>query len=457
MTQFTDTIFQTIRSVFAGRSGEESWVDNDAALTPREVRVRRIATILQWGGLLNLVLLIVLGLILALDAVQAAGLSSVLLASLQATAEARVLLGLAGIGANASLLLLLAAGTGAQEFWAMILTILAVLVNGAALFAFGFFPAVLALIPLGIAIVLAVQDLGAYHANAVMVKELRGRMRGVRSFAIISVFLLLMGSFTILLYLFQLPLLEANETIITGELGRLLFVGVVGIELLLIVFIVPALTAGAITGERERRTYDLLQTTLLAAPSFIVGKMESALGYILLLLLSAIPLQSIAFLFGGISSTEVIISFVLLAATALGLGALGMYFSATTDRTLIATIRVYSVAAVLVFVVPLVSFLIFRGAMSSAILGVAVPADSPSSEAFLIYGDMVVSSLNPVASAFYSQQMLIDRQQVALMEVVLSDNSRIPVLAPWVLTTIVYVGLTAFLLLLAVRSMRRSR
>ena len=66
--------------------------------------------------------------------------------------------------------------------------------------------------------------------------------------------------------------------------------GVVGIELLLIIFIAPSFTSGAITGERERQTYDLLRTTLLATPSFITGKLESSLGYILLLLLAAIPL-----------------------------------------------------------------------------------------------------------------------------------------------------------------------
>ena len=41
--------------------------------------------------------------------------------------------------------------------------------------------------------------------------------------------------------------------VVTGELGRQLFIGVLFIELMLIIFIVPALTAGAITTERERK------------------------------------------------------------------------------------------------------------------------------------------------------------------------------------------------------------
>src|SRR5690606_6689202 len=113
-------------------------------------------------------------------------------------------------------------------------------------------------------------------------------------------------------------------------------------ELMLIIFIAPAFTAGAVTGERERKTYDLLQITLLPRPSFIIGKLESALGYIFLLLLAAIPLQSIAFLFGGVSETELIISFVILVVTAIALGTIGLYFSTAAERTLTASVRAYS-------------------------------------------------------------------------------------------------------------------
>jgi hypothetical protein len=53
--------------------------------------------------------------------------------------------------------------------------------------------------------------------------------------------------------------------------------------------------------------------------------------------------------------------------------------------------------------------------------------------------------------------MLIDQQQIALMDVQLAtDGSFIPVISPWILTSIIYIGLTAVLLILAVRQMRRN-
>jgi ABC-2 type transport system permease protein len=458
MLDFLKKLFDTLWRVFGRRgNAEDAWIDNDAALTPREGLIRRITRVLQWGAIINAAVLIVSLVLVGFRVIDVNSLPSLLLGGVEADPGVLVIAGLIGIAANMSLLLLLSAGNAAQEIWTVILMAFVLAGNIIALVWVRFFPALLALIPAIWATVLGFRDPRAYHPNAVMLKELRGRMRGVRSFAIITIFLSLMGSFTVLLYLLQLPRINSQDTIITGELGRLLFIGVVGIELLLIVFIVPALTAGAVTGERERKTFDLLQTTLLSAPSFIVGKMESALGYILILLLSAIPLQSIAFLFGGVSGIEVAIAFILLTVTAFALGALGMFFSALTERTLTATVRVYTVAVVLVFGLPIVSYLLFNGAFGNAISGVAVNADSAIGEATLIYGDMIASSLNPVTSAFYTQQMLIDQQKAALFDVQLASNGQlIPVIAPWIITSVIYIGVTAFLINLAVRQMRRT-
>jgi len=457
--QLTRSILNSLRKlIFTGNAGEDAWIDNEAPLTPREGLVRRAGAVLHWGAILNgAVAAVIIGLLWS-GFLQIAELWAVLLPGTTLTPGVAVLIGILGIVANFSILLLLSVGTQAQEFWVLIILLILILANGLALVLWRFWPALIALLPIAYFLFLTVRDLGAFHANPVMYKELRGRMRGVRSFAIITVFLALMGTFTVLLYLLQLPRVNTSDTIITGELGRLLFIGVVGVELLLIVFIVPALTASAITGERERKTYDLLQTTLLSAPSFIVGKMESALGYMLLLLLSAIPLQSIAFLFGGISSTEVLITFILLTVTALGLGALGMFFSALTERTLTATVRVYVVAIALVVGPFLISQIFFGSAYEKVITNDRVFAATPLAEVGIIYSDMVVNSLSPITSAFRSQQMLIDQQEVALFHATLSsDGSTIPVMASWIVTSTLYVGLTAFMLVLAIWQMRRSR
>lgn len=446
-------IWKMFRSLLGGAiTHDDAWRDDPALHSPREAMLHQIARVLQIGAGLH-GLLISLILLISLASQQVAGIAGIL--ATQASEDFAIVIGITLLMANLSFLLVLAVGVQAQEFWALVASVIHMILNILAIFLLGYWPGLLAVATLAYALWLASHDWRAFHTNPVMAKELRGRMRGVRAFAIITIFLTLMGSFTVLLYLLQLPRITGGITIITGELGRLLFAGVVGIELVLAIFIIPALTAGSVTGERERKTYDLLQTTLLSAPAFVVGKMESALGYIFLLLLSAIPLQSIAFLFGGVSEVEIILALLILIATGLLLGAMGLFFSSQTDRTLTATVRVYTTAIALLIAIPLVS-LIVGNPFGQAVEGIGLQNMSPTGEITAVYGDLVLASLNPISAAYYSQRILINTQTFFLFEVELRSGGTIPVIAPWALLTILYTGIAAFLILLAMRRMRQG-
>lgn len=430
-------------------------------LTPREALLLGAARILYRGALLNmaLFLLVLLPAVLAAaagDRELLAGLRGFVLGSLRAADDAALLLGMALMLGNVGLLMFFSVLIQAQELWIPPLLLIVMALNAAALLLLGFGPGLLALGALAWGSFIALRDPGAFRTNPVALKEVRGRMRGARAFVIITVYLALMSGFTVLLYLVQITFSQLGTSSLTGELGRTIFIGVVGLELLLIVFITPAFTAGAITGERERKTYDLLQTTLLPAPSFVVGKLISSLTYIALLLLAAVPLQSIAFLFGGVAETEVMLSVVLLAMTALVLGALGMFFSAITERTLAANVRSYAAALVL----PLVVVVIFSpmiSAYSSALSSISPGIrDNTVLEAGLVYLGLVAASLNPITTGLFTQQMLVDHQQVLYTQVTLTDGTLIPVLSPWVLFVTIYLIISAGMLVFAVRSLRRQ-
>lgn len=460
MNELLQRILNILRLAFgieAHVREDDAWIDTRGPHSPREIRVARLALLYRRGALLCGALVAALLLVLLFIPDQTSGLAGLLLGGYGGAAATALLLVLVGLLTNLSALLLLEVGTLAQESWVLLLAGLTAIANGAALLLAGFLPGLLLLAGLGYSFSIIAQDWGMLHGNAVTIKELRGRMRGVRAFSIITIFLAMMGTFTVLLYLLQIPGFTGGRTIEPGQLGRTLFAGIVGIELVLIIFIVPALTAGAVTGERERKTYDLLQTTLLTAPAFLVGKMESALGYILLMLLSAFPLQSIAFLFGGVSETEVLLAFAILILTGLLLGALGLFFSAQTERTLTATVRVYTTALATALGLPLASLLFFQGAFGNSIQGVApLLGATPLGETVAIYGDMLLASLNPISAAYYTQQMLVQHQQVLVLNVQLaSSGASLPIIAPWLLLVVLYAGLTAVLILLALRRMRR--
>src|SRR5260370_22948267 len=127
--------------------------------------------------------------------------------------------------------------------------------------------------------------------NPVVLKELRGRMRGTRAFVVLTVYLTLMSGFALLLYVLYATSLNYSGVTPGGTIGRVLFIGIVGVELFLVTFIAPTFTAGAISGERERQTYDLLRTTLLPASPLLRAKLSSPVSYGLLPLLARFPLQ----------------------------------------------------------------------------------------------------------------------------------------------------------------------
>ena len=461
MLEFLQKTLRLISSLFGDNVPQGPAWDRvpPELMTPRERLIRRSSLIMLGGALVNLAAAIVAIVV----AVHAANVDNALFAALQEAALSRfaidadsaALLIIAGILANTAILLVLAAVILAQELWTVFTAWLLTAVNLAALGFFGFTAGLLAIVPLLTVGLLTIGDLRAFRLNPVMVKELRGRMRGVRGFAIITIFLTLMSFFTILLYLLRVP---AGGVVVTGDLGRELFIGVLFIELMLIIFIVPALTAGAITTERERKTYDLLQTTLITKATFVVGKMQSALGYIVLLLLSAIPMQSIAFLFGGVSEAELILALVVLLVSALALGAFGMFFSSITERTLAATIRSYTVAIAITVGLPLVALILFQNAYGNVVNSFTNRfTDNPVVEATTIYLDMIATGLNPIMATLRSQQMLIDHQQLVTMRVTLASNgTSIPVLSPWVLLTLVYLSVTALLVLVSIRRMERQ-
>jgi ABC-2 type transport system permease protein len=419
-------------------------------LSPREARIIRGAALLRWGAVLHLGVLILL---VGLSWVAAGG---GLLAAIKRltffrfgggddVALAFVMLLLM---VNLAALLVVMVGLLAREVWGLVAVWLLVIGNVALLVVYGFTLAALAAIPAAVAGGIVSQDPRAYRPNPVMVKELRGRMRGIRAFIVLTVYLGLMSVFMAAVYLTFTSLDNNLSSAAAGAAGRLLFAGVVGVEMLLIIFISPAFTSGAITGERERQTYDLLQTTLLASPSFVMGKLESALSYVLLLLLAAIPLQSLAFLFGGVSQAEVLIAFVILTVTAITLGTIGLFFSAVASRTLSASVQTYTVALLGAFGMPL-----FMGGVVR-LLRQSFGVGSPVLDAGLSYLQQIFTSLNPVATALEAQVLLVERQVIGFTTVTLNNGSQIPVVSPWISFTIIYLMISAVMLVLTVRRMQ---
>ncbi len=293
--------------------------------------------------------------------------------------------------------------------------------------------------------------------NPVSLKELRGRMRGPRAFIVLTGYLVVVSGFTIIIYLASTSASDAFSTtgeIDGGQVGRLLFSAVVAMELFLVTFITPSFTASAISGEHERQTYDLLRTTLLPETSLVWGKLFSALAYIILLLLAAIPLQSIAFLFGGVDVPEVYVAFITLLATAVFLGSLGIYFSATTRRTLRANIMTYVTAmGVVIFTSMAVMFLVaVDAATGDPTTGDSLPK-LVEWALLLLRGAFIC--LNPLATLLVSQDVLINQQAAFSYTHTFHDGTTATLPAPWIVFTIFYTILSVLIFTRTTRTLKK--
>lgn len=127
-----------------------------------------------------------------------------------------------------------------------------------------------------------------------------------------------------------------------------LYVFVSGIEFVMLMFIMPALTAGSVSGERERQTLDLMLTTTMKPGEIVFGKLYSALTTLLLLVLSGIPVQSLVFVYGGITVPDMLLLMVCYGTVALLAGGLGVFFSSLLKRSTVATVCTYATIIIVV-------------------------------------------------------------------------------------------------------------
>ena len=86
-----------------------------------------------------------------------------------------------------------------------------------------------------------------------------------------------------------------------ASVGRAVFEWLVLFMLLLVLFLVPGFTSGAIAGERERQTLVPLQVTLLRPWQIVVGKLTASFAFLALLVVAAAPLLAVAYLIGGVT------------------------------------------------------------------------------------------------------------------------------------------------------------
>ncbi len=189
----------------------------------------------------------------------------------------------------------------------------------------------------------------------ITVKELRSRMRGRRAFVILTLYLSVLAAIAYGVYLVRAPgaRLVADLAPFAGEglttslnasasIGQSIFSMLSLFQLLLVCFIAPAFTAGSISLEREKQTLDLLISTPLRPGGIVLGKLTAALAFVFLMIVAGLPLSALVLMYGGVTVDDLLRQQAVLFASAVGFGAIGLFFSALLKRTQPATVLAYS-------------------------------------------------------------------------------------------------------------------
>ena len=176
--------------------------------------------------------------------------------------------------------------------------------------------------------------------NAVWKKEMQLSVRKKKTVAGMLIFNLLL----IVCTLFCYHLLFEKGQIFTyanySEMKNLYEIIMV-VEVFLVAFITPAVTAGSIVGEREKQTLDILFTTSLSSGNIILGKLVSSISTLMLYLVSALPVLFIVLSVGGLKVWDIPVCMLYIFVAAIYIGSFGIFFSTVFKKSVVATVWSY--------------------------------------------------------------------------------------------------------------------
>ena len=122
-----------------------------------------------------------------------------------------------------------------------------------------------------------------------------------------------------------------------------LYAFVATLEFMLLMFIMPALTSGSISGERDRQTLELLFTTKMSPKDIVFGKLLSAVEQLIVLVVSSLPVVLLSFVYGSVDFIDLGLLMLCFAIVAFFTGSIGILFSALIRKSTFANVCTYGV------------------------------------------------------------------------------------------------------------------
>jgi ABC-type transport system involved in multi-copper enzyme maturation permease subunit len=137
---------------------------------------------------------------------------------------------------------------------------------------------------------------------------------------------------------------EARETVDIHILARIsaqFFNVLAWLQLLAVVGMGPAMVAGTIATERERRTIEYLFASSLSNAEIVLGKLAARIVHVVYLVLTGVPILALMMLLGGIAPEAVLVLTIITLCTVLTISTLSIAISVWSARAREAVTRTY--------------------------------------------------------------------------------------------------------------------
>ncbi len=146
------------------------------------------------------------------------------------------------------------------------------------------------------------------------------------------------------------------------ELVRRILIG----QVVTIVLLTPAMVAGAIAEERQRRTLHYLMTSDLNSLEIVLGKLLARVWSIGLFVMMTLPVLSTMLLYGGVGLNEILVGEALSIALLLFLASFSMLISVWSRRSRDAVLGTYLLMAFWFLIAGVVQQLVMMGVSGSS-------------------------------------------------------------------------------------------
>jgi ABC-type transport system involved in multi-copper enzyme maturation permease subunit len=140
--------------------------------------------------------------------------------------------------------------------------------------------------------------------------------------------------------------------------AQITFLNVAFLQAVAVLALTPVLVAGAIAGERQRRTLHYLLSSRLTSGEIVVGKLLARLLMLGVVLAVGLPVLSLLTLLGGVDPRLVALGFAADVSIAVFLGGLAILVSTYATRAADAIVRTYAIGLAWLFLPTIATFTI---------------------------------------------------------------------------------------------------